>query len=329
MTQEMQPNSVDLMTKVTSDNFNEADYLTANPDVSAAVIREDLISGRQHFELFGHTEGRLQPVTTGPEFQTIKAAKMSRVEQLLDLERPHTRLDGTVDFLTDELREQFRIAQVDAISSHGYDHDVTNVITATCDGLVLDCGAGSRPVYYENVVNYEIVNYASTDVVGVAESLPFLDESFDAVISLQVLEHVKDPFLSARELLRVLKPGGTLVVAVPFLQPLHGYPHHYYNMTATGVQNLFEAQLSDSRQFVMTAGLPIFSLTWILRSWMEGLPPAAAERFTNLRVGDLIGDPQFYVEEDFVRELPIEKNFELAAGTMLIGTKHSSDLRNV
>ncbi|TIO77087.1 hypothetical protein [Mesorhizobium sp.] len=45
---------------VTDQNFSEDDYLIANPDVGAAVERRDLVSGRQHFELSGHREGRFQ-----------------------------------------------------------------------------------------------------------------------------------------------------------------------------------------------------------------------------------------------------------------------------
>ena len=89
----------------------------------------------------------------------------------------------------------------------------------------------------DNVVNYEIVDYDTTDVIGLGDTLPFNDCVFDAVISIAVLEHVRYPFACAAEIVRVLKRGGELECSVPFLQPLHGYPHHYYNMTSQGLRH--------------------------------------------------------------------------------------------
>lgn len=75
---------------------------------------------------------------------------------------------------------------------------------------------------------------------GVGEVLPFKNNSFDALISLAVLEHVKDPWRCVSEILRELKPGGEIICCVSFLQPFHGYPHYYYNMTAQGLKNIFD-----------------------------------------------------------------------------------------
>ncbi len=52
-------------------------------------------------------------------------------------------------------------------------------------------------------------------VDSVGEHLPFHDESFDAVISSNVLEHVTDPARVLDEVVRVLKPGGWCQIIVP------------------------------------------------------------------------------------------------------------------
>jgi SAM-dependent methyltransferase len=80
------------------------------------------------------------------------------------------------------------------------------------------------------------------------EAMTFPDGYFDAVICLEVLEHVADPFRAARELQRVCRPGGRLFVTVPFLTGYHGkgggsqshdaYPD-YWRFTHEGLGRLF------------------------------------------------------------------------------------------
>jgi SAM-dependent methyltransferase len=52
--------------------------------------------------------------------------------------------------------------------------------------------------------------------------MSFADESFDAVLCIEVVEHVADPFAATRELRRVLRPGGRLLLTTPFLSQYHG-----------------------------------------------------------------------------------------------------------
>ena len=87
--------------------------------------------------------------------------------------------------------------------------------------------------------DYEIVDYVTTDILGIGEVLPFKNGTFDAVISI-ALEPVKDPFKCASESSRALKKGSTLVSHIPFYSPIyHRYPQHYYNMTFQGHENLY------------------------------------------------------------------------------------------
>ena len=301
-------------------NFDEKAYLRANPDVANAVSDGTIESGRIHFEYFGKHENRKLNLSLSA-ISDAKKRKLQRIRPLLRADMQYIETSSCYDFLTDELRSDFNIVDTDAVSSNGYDGYVMKLIEKYENGLMLDCGAGKRPVYFDNVVNFEIADYETTDVRGVGEVLPFFDNAFDAVLSIAVLEHVKDPFLCAKEISRVLKPGGELMCCVPFLRPLHGYPHHYYNMTSQGLENLFADYLIVDEITVYESILPIWSLTWILRSWAEGLQEKTRDDFMHMRVADLMGSPDMYLDMPFVKELPKEKNLELASATVVFAHK--------
>jgi SAM-dependent methyltransferase len=83
----------------------------------------------------------------------------------------------------------------------------------------------------------------SPDIVGDIHALPFPDDSQDAIVCLAVLEHVEDPARAARELYRVLKPGGYCLVYVPFLFYYHaevGYYKDYWRFTRDALELLFK-----------------------------------------------------------------------------------------
>lgn len=303
----------------THGNFEEGAYLVANPDVQAAVESGAIKSGLEHFEVFGINEGRKLDLSSLKEFRELKEIKKKKIKPCLRDDLPYAETDQLYDFLSDELRDKFSIIDTSAVSSNGYDKDFMDVINS--NDLVLDCGAGSRQFYFENVVNFEIAKYPSTDVLGVGEVLPFKDSTFDAVLSNAVLEHVKNPWLCASEILRVLKRGGELICCVPFLQPLHGYPHHYYNMSAQGLRNLFGENVSVIKHYVPASTLPIWSLSWFLNSWGSGLSGVTKEKFLQMRIGELIDNPVQYLQEKFVVELGNDKNFELASATVLKARK--------
>lgn len=69
------------------------------------------------------------------------------------------------------------------------------------------------------------------DAVANLEELPFGDASFDKIISIEVVEHVEEPEKVFREFSRVLRPGGSLFLAAPFVWHLHQEPHDHHRFS--------------------------------------------------------------------------------------------------
>jgi len=81
-------------------------------------------------------------------------------------------------------------------------------------------------------------DYAQLEVLGDLASLPFADNVFDAALNIVTLEHVKDPRQVLKELARVLKPGGRLLLVVPHEWEVHQHPHDFFRYTKYGVEEL-------------------------------------------------------------------------------------------
>jgi SAM-dependent methyltransferase len=71
------------------------------------------------------------------------------------------------------------------------------------------------------------------------QTIPFEDASFDHILCTEVLEHVEDPASLIAEMSRVLRPGGTIVVTVPFSARVHHAPHDYHRYTSFRLRSLF------------------------------------------------------------------------------------------
>jgi SAM-dependent methyltransferase len=112
-------------------------------------------------------------------------------------------------------------------------------------GKTLDAGAGDYGRYHHHFKNAEIVTMdvspsAGVQVVASMDNMPFDDESFDSVLSTYVLEHVEFPEQCAKEMYRVLRKGGYVLLSAPQIHSLHEEPHDYYRYTCYGLKSIFE-----------------------------------------------------------------------------------------
>ena len=84
------------------------------------------------------------------------------------------------------------------------------------------------------------------NLYGDAMHLPIGDRSCDAVLLLDVLEHIEDTNQLLQQVHRILKAGGLLIITVPFLYPLHDEPRDFVRFTSYGFQ-----QLADRHEYVI------------------------------------------------------------------------------
>lgn len=114
-------------------------------------------------------------------------------------------------------------------------------------GKVLDLG-GSRKSGYHGLLkgthSVEVVNMDESTGLDknfdLETSFPLPNDSYDAVLAINVLEHIFNYKNFLFESFRVLKKEGALVLAVPFLMFLHPSPHDHWRYTKETLERLLQ-----------------------------------------------------------------------------------------
>lgn len=130
--------------------------------------------------------------------------------------------------------------------------DIKNTIPAY-KGNVLDVGCGQSPYKYLldanatkyfgiDIVDADKFDYNNKDITPFnGEDIPFEDNKFDAVICTEVLEHVYNYPKLISEMHRVMKPGATGIVTIPWSARYHYMPWDFFRYTPSTQKNMFAA----------------------------------------------------------------------------------------
>lgn len=139
-------------------------------------------------------------------------------------------------------------------------------------GVLYDLGAGESPYrdfFLKHVDKYVAVDWPQTlhesqaDVsANLNELLPIADAVADTVVSISVMEHLYEPQMMLNEALRILKPGGMMLLQVPWQWQIHEAPHDYFRYTPYALEYLLtRAGLVD----ITIEAQSGFFTTWVLK----------------------------------------------------------------
>jgi len=177
-------------------------------------------------------------------------------------------------------------------------------------GRLLDLGCGKVPLFvaYQKLVAETVcVDWGNSmhqnkflDLEwDLTVKLPYDDASFDTIILSDVLEHIPTPELLCHEMTRLLRPGGHVLLNVPFYYWLHETPHDFYRYTEFAL-----------RRFMNLAGLELIELRSVggapevvadiiakclfrvprLGAWLAALMQATAAAVLRLQVGKRVSE---------------------------------------
>jgi SAM-dependent methyltransferase len=151
-----------------------------------------------------------------------------------------------------------------------------------CTGLVLDAGCGRQS--WKKLILEHCTEYHSIDIrpqgevtyIGSVEDMPMISSgTYDTIVCHQVLEHVRRPWLAAREFHRILRPGGKAIVSVPHLSRYHELPFDFFRYTAHGLASMFEDAGFLTHTLKPYGGLICFmhhQLSFLFPGLLAGIP---------------------------------------------------------
>lgn len=205
-------------------------------------------------------------------------------------------------------RTRASIFQYDYLSLRALAADVRGLLGAieSPGGRALDLGADQSPYRVEmeaagfEVKTLDLAAGAGADYVGTVERTGLHDAAFDLVLCTQVLEHCDAPWEAVREIRRILRPGGHLLVSVPHVWFFHPHPADHWRFTQQGLVRLCQQAglevvelRSQGGSLLAAAQVANFLAYGVLGR--AGAPLFAAGNVLGLALDRLIENPLFCI----------------------------------
>lgn len=105
--------------------------------------------------------------------------------------------------------------------------------------LVVDCGSGDRRLH-PDCLCLDWHDYSEVDLVCKLPLFPFKPGSLDCVTAWNMFEQLGNPQDSASEMIKSLKPDGSILVEIPFVMPFHAGPEDHQRFSHQGAAALIE-----------------------------------------------------------------------------------------
>jgi len=151
------------------------------------------------------------------------------------------------------------------------------------DGKVLELGAGTHD--YSRIAS-KSAEYIRSDykppkgdvrIKIDATAITYPDCSFDGVVCMSALEHIKDCDKVFSEVYRILKPGGRFLLCTPWLFPKHGAPDDYHRFSSSLLQSKLSAY--EIEEFEAVGNFWLTQAVFLQRPKWSRLKAASRTRF--------------------------------------------------
>jgi SAM-dependent methyltransferase len=137
------------------------------------------------------------------------------------------------------------------------------IIKEYAKGDLIDLGCGLIP--YRSLIQDQVVKYDTLDIqqhdakitfIGDIQDMSFIEsKSYDTALCMEVLEHVPDPSRALKEIHRILRSDGLLILSVPHLSRIHDEPLDFQRFTRYGIEAILAQHNFSIMELKIRGGL--------------------------------------------------------------------------